>query len=89
MEIYQWLFKKNGFSVSETGYFVYANGHRDRPAFDQKLEFDLTLIPYKGSTQWVEKSLADIAACLKKGSPPKAGPGCDYCAYTKAVQKII
>jgi RecB family exonuclease len=26
MEVYQWLFRKNGFKVSDTGYFVYCNG---------------------------------------------------------------
>src|SRR3989304_8857321 len=44
MEIYQWLFRKNGFRVSPTGYFVYCNGKTDRAAFDAKLEFDIKLI---------------------------------------------
>jgi len=26
MEVYQWLFRKNGFQVSDVGYFVYCNG---------------------------------------------------------------
>ena len=30
MEVYQWLFRQNNFKVSDTGYFVYANGKRDR-----------------------------------------------------------
>src|SRR5207249_3771619 len=29
MEIYQWLFRKNGFKVSNTCYFVYCNGRKD------------------------------------------------------------
>ena len=29
IEIYQWLFRKNGFKVSNTGYFVYRNGNTD------------------------------------------------------------
>ena len=28
MEIYRWLFINNGFKVSDTGYFVYANGKK-------------------------------------------------------------
>jgi RecB family exonuclease len=43
MEIYQWLFRRNGFTVSPTGYFVYCNGKRDRQAFDAKIEFDIKL----------------------------------------------
>jgi CRISPR/Cas system-associated exonuclease Cas4 (RecB family) len=29
MEVYQWLLRQNGFSVNDTGYFVYANGRLD------------------------------------------------------------
>jgi len=54
MEIYQWPFSKNGFKVSDTGYFVYCNGMTDKEAFDGKLEFDVKIIPYKGDTSWVE-----------------------------------
>ncbi|OGD79868.1 hypothetical protein A2368_03085, partial [Candidatus Collierbacteria bacterium RIFOXYB1_FULL_49_13] len=46
MEIYQWLFRQNGFAVSSTGYFVYCNGITDKEAFDGKLEFAIKLIPY-------------------------------------------
>src|SRR4030067_355482 len=52
MEIYQWLFRKNGFKVSSIGYFVYCNGITDRKAFDGKLEFDVRLIPYEGDESW-------------------------------------
>ena len=44
MEVYQWLLRHNDLKVSDTGYFVYANGKRDREAFDGKLEFDIKLI---------------------------------------------
>src|SRR5574344_1200349 len=60
MEIYQWLFRKNGFEVSETGYFVYCNGKTDRVAFDGKLEFDIKLIPYIGKTEWIGPTIKKI-----------------------------
>lgn len=53
LEIYQWLFKNNGFKVADTAYFVYVNAKKDRKAFDGKLEFDVKLLPYKGSTKWI------------------------------------
>ncbi|MFA4873098.1 MAG: PD-(D/E)XK nuclease family protein [Patescibacteria group bacterium] len=81
MEIYQWLFRKNGFKVSSTGYFVYCNGITDRKAFDGKLEFDVKLIPYEGGDAWIEDTLGDIAQCLKQNSLPKPGRECDYCGY--------
>ncbi len=48
MEVYQWLLRQNGYKVSNTGYFVYANGRKDLAAFDGKLEFDVDLLSYTG-----------------------------------------
>lgn len=88
MEVYQWLFRKNGFTVSDTGYFVYCNGRTDREAFDGKLEFDVVVLPYEGNADWVETTLKEARACLVKSSLPKAGPDCDYCAYREATAKV-
>lgn len=85
IEVYQWLLRKNGFEVSDTGYFVYANGKRDREAFDGKLEFDIKLIPYTGSDSWVEKTLLDMKKCLDFDEIPKSAPNCEYCAYISSV----
>ena len=87
MEIYQWLFRKNGFKVSKTGYFVYCNGKTDRKAFDGKLEFDIKIIPYKGDDSWVEKTIQDAIDCLKSDKLPEPGEDCDYCKYRKAVKE--
>ena len=43
MEIYQWIFRKMGFDVSPTGFFVFANGIKDGDLFDNQLEFDFDL----------------------------------------------
>jgi len=86
MEVYQWLLRKNGFKVSNTGYFVYCNGKTDREAFDGKLEFDVKLIPYKGDDSWIEKTLREIKKCLMSDSVPKSSEGCDYCRYCHVVQ---
>ena len=88
MEIYQWLFRKNGFEVSETGCFVYCNGKTDRVAFDGKLEFDIKLIPYKGKTEWIVPTIKKIYECLNSKEIPKADPDCDFCNYVKAVEKV-
>ncbi len=88
MEIYQWLFRKNGFSVSSTGYFVYCNGNTDREAFDGKLEFDIKIIPYTGDDSWVEKTVQDAIECLKNDALPESGEGCDFCKYREAVRQF-
>jgi len=64
MGVYQWLFRKNGFKVNDTGYFVYCNGSTDKEAFDAKLEFDIKVLPYKGSGDWIEPTLIKIKECL-------------------------
>ena len=86
MEIYQWLFRHNGFSVSSTGYFVYCNGNTDKKAFDAKLEFDIKLIPYDGDDTWVEQVIEDAWKCLKNDVLPQSGIDCDYCKYREATR---
>jgi len=87
MEIYQWLFRKNGHKVSKTGYFVYCNGNTDREAFDSKLEFEIKIIPYEGDTSWVEKTILDAIECLKDDKIPESGDDCDFCEYRRSVRR--
>lgn len=88
MEVYQWLLRQNRYKVSDTGYFVYCNGQKDRESFDGKLEFDVTLISYKGDDSWVEKTIIAAHKCLRGEKIPKANPDCDYCNYTNAVNSF-
>lgn len=89
MEVYQWLLRQNGFKVSDTGYFVYANGKRDREAFDAKLEFDIKVIPYTGNTSWIEKTLGLIKQCLMDDRIPSASETCEYCSYRNQAGKAL
>lgn len=84
IEVYQWIFRRLGFNVSDTGYFVYANGLRDKPGFDNKLEFAIKMISYTGKTDWVDKTLLEIKKCLDNDQIPKEGDDCEYCAYRTA-----
>lgn len=89
MEVYQWLLRKNGLQVSDTGYFVYCNGNTDVAGFDGKLEFDVTLIAYTGKDNWVEGRLVEAKKCLDSDSLPEAGDRCDYCPYRQAAGEAI
>jgi hypothetical protein len=89
MEIYQWLFEKNGYKVLNTGYFVYCNGNTDKEAFDGRLEFDVKIIPYKGDTSWVEGTILEAVECLTSDKLPSPGVDCDYCKYRKAVKQVV
>ena len=89
MEIYQWIFGKLGFDVSETGYFVYANGDRSKDAFNDNLSFNTKVIAYKGKTDWIEKTLENIKACLDDDRIPKEKDTCDYCKYRNTAGKAF
>jgi CRISPR/Cas system-associated exonuclease Cas4 (RecB family) len=86
MEVYQWLLRHNDLKVSDTGYFVYCNGKRDREAFDGKLEFDIKIIPYTGSDKWIPKTLLEMKKCLDSDEISKSSPNCEYCAYINSVK---
>lgn len=88
IEVYQWLLRQNGFKVSDTGYFVYCNGRADKEAFDKKIEFDISIIPYKGDDSWVEQAILDIHKCLISDKIPESGSDCDYCKYKQAVKDL-
>lgn len=88
VEVYQWLLRKNGFSVADTAYFVYCNGRTDVKAFDAKLEFDIKLIPYQGDAAWVEGTLLEAKKCLD-GPLPRPSLTCDHCRYRAAAETAI
>ena len=83
MEFYQWLFRRNGHSVSSTGYFVYCNGDRKRQDFQERLEFSVKVIPYEGDDAWVESTAREIHELLETAAPPPATAGCEYCGVAE------
>ncbi len=88
MEFYQWLFRKNGFRVSPTGYFVYCNGMTDREKFDARLDFDIKIIGYKGDDSWIEAKVVEMHTCLMSPKVPEHSAECDYCIYDKALKDV-
>ncbi len=87
--VYQWLFMKNGFTVDDIGYFVYANGLSDAHAFDNVLHFETTLVPCKGENEWIEPTLVRIKECLESNTFPKSGDACEFCPYREACGKKL
>lgn len=81
MEVYQWLLRKNGFEVAEKGFFVYANGNTGAPAFNAKLEFDITILEHTGDAEWVEPTIFAIKETLEKDELPQPGAHCEHCQY--------
>jgi len=88
MEIYQWLLRRNGLEVSDTGYFVYCTGRPNAEAFNARIDFDIHLIPYEGSDDWVEPKIIELHVCLNQDDIPAANEDCDYCAFNAAVNEV-
>lgn len=81
MEIYQWLFRREGFKVSDAGYFVYCNADKAKESFDARLDFKLEIIPYKGNSDWVEQAIGAAHQALMGGAIPPPSKSCEYCQY--------
>lgn len=86
LEVYQWLLRKNGFKVSNTGYFLICNGDSSDKGFAGKLSFDFLLLSHCGDDDWIEYTLMQIKDCLSNNSMPVSDEKCDYCKYWKAVK---
>jgi len=88
VEIYQWLLRQNGFPVSDLAYFVYANGLKDKEAFDGQLEFKVEVIPYRGDDGWVEDAIESAHRCLVSETIPQSDPECEYCQYHQKLSQV-
>lgn len=88
MAIYQWILRRMGFAVQNTGYFVYANGRKDLDAFNANLSFHMQLIPYEANDSWVEPALVRAKECLTSNHIPAAEDGCEFCAYRKISSEL-
>lgn len=92
VEVYQWLLRQNGLKVSNTAYFVYANGRADLEGFNDRVEFRTKVIPYLGSDTWIEPTILKMKACMD-GAIPAVGDSimggeCDFCAYARERTKL-
>ena len=65
---------------------MYANGDKNRPSFDGKLHFDVSLISRMCNDSWVDSAVTNAHAALHRDEPPKAKESCSYCMY-KAAEK--
>lgn len=80
MEVYQWLFRKNSFKVSKTGYFLFAKVNKDKGFKNGTLSFDMNIMPCEGDDSWVEDAILRAKKCIE-GEMPDAGVECKYCPW--------
>ena len=107
MDFYVWVMRQKGFDVSPTGYFVYVDAqHKDIEGMlldsnNSKralMEFETSIIPYKTSTAWIEKTLLEIKDFLEnqdecpEHTPAQKGvkySGCDLGRYANQMMKAL
>jgi CRISPR/Cas system-associated exonuclease Cas4 (RecB family) len=92
VEVYQWLLRQNGLTVSDTAYFVYTNGRMDLDGFNNRVEFRTKIIPYTGNADWVEPTVIKMKECMEGempavGTAAMGGP-CNFCEYAKQRTKL-
>jgi len=81
LEMYQWLFEKNGFKVAKEAYLLYFNGKKNERFFNNKLEFDAHIIKLNCSSHWVEEKILETVKLLRSQTFPKPSANCDLCNY--------
>ena len=83
LEMYQWLFRMNGFQVADEAYLVYFNGKKNEKFFNNELRFETYFIKLNCSTSWVENAIIDTVKLLDSNNFPKPSNKCEYCNYLK------
>lgn len=83
MEVYQWLLRRNGFDVANTGYFVFAKVNKEG-GFGMgvaALSFDMFVEPSSGDDSWIEPDLEKARKIYDSKNSPEASASCEYCEY--------
>ena len=84
MDFYQWLMRKNGFKVSNSGYFVYCNGDKGKKKFSNKISFKVSILEYVGNDDWVENTILEIKQILNSNKLPETSNECKMCSFIKS-----
>jgi len=90
MDMYVWVMRRKGFSISSIGYFLYCDGDRFSEydflnSENATMQFKMSLIPYQVDTSWIEKTLLAIKDCLRSPVTPKHSDRCEYGAFLDAL----
>ena len=88
MDFYQWLMRKNGFKVSNSGYFVYCNGDKSKRKFSNKITFKVSVLEYVGNDEWVEDTIIKIKQTLDSDVIPNVNNDCKMCSFITSYEEV-
>jgi len=84
LEIYGWLFKKNGFDVSHIGYLMYYNGIKSKERMGLNLSFERTLIEVALDFSWIDNVTNEMFELLQREECPSLNINrCNVCTFIK------
>ena len=93
MEIYQWLFRQEGFDVHPVGYFLYVNGSKRGAFYGDALAgrmlFDTVVLPHEGRDDWVGDVVTRAVECLHGSLPEPSPTDCDSCRYFQERSGVV
>lgn len=81
LEFYQWLLRKNGFTVNSKAYLVYCYAKKEGGFLNGNLFFERKLMEYVGTTEWIDTAIPTIIATALSPSAPRPAEHCEYCTY--------
>ena len=93
MDMYVWIMRRKGFSISSIGYFLYCDGDRFSDydflqTENASMQFKMSLIPYQVDTRWIHNTLIDIRACLTSDIIPNHSETCEFGTFLDAIENF-
>ncbi|MGH8251112.1 MAG: PD-(D/E)XK nuclease family protein [Steroidobacteraceae bacterium] len=89
IDVYQFLVRRQGFEVSDRGWFVYANCDAKAGGFGDTLKFRTCMLPYDGNDAWVLDTFRRAVATVQAGVIPPPGEKCEYCPYVSQAAMAV
>ncbi len=93
MDLYVWVMRQKGFSVSSKGYFLYCDGDRFSDysflsTEEANMKFKMSLLEYTVDESWIEKTLLEIKKCLNATLCPPHKNNCEYGMFLQTVTTL-
>ena len=89
MDIYVHILRKMNFRVSDVAYFYVCNADRNYEKFDSKLNFTISLVPYKTNTIWIDQKIVEMKKTLDSENIPEINKNCEKCMHLNASKDFI
>jgi hypothetical protein len=88
LDVYHWTMTGMGLPLAPVAFILWVNARKDRPGLDGRLDFAMSLSPYKPGHEWIEPALVSARVCLMADSPPPPSSECLHCGYRAAARGV-